>query len=491
MLFIAPIVLNVSSAESGTNATLEFDQDDGIHYSNVINISGYSTVPLNSVEITLWNVTAHDQYELLNSSSSLLSVNPFETDSGVTNWHWNHEFDHTSESCTCLVRISLLEQTDLVSFGLTIYLGAINHRPVLMYESDFDQTSQVMLATENVTLNYDLLLPPNLLSFDSLSSSPDVITSFSVCPAPFGVCTDDYTSLTVVHELSNDDFEITLDTLAINVPDGLYLIDLYVQTMSLKESNSIMQYLAIDRNPPNVTVSSVTEIFESQSITVDLDVDDGYDGSVYSITWTIIEPDGELRAVTSSEILGDNRLSFTADKQGVYQIFGLIRDIGGNFVNIQHNVTVANVEPVLDLRFDGFKIQNNQIVTVKSNDQWCFSANQTTDTSNDIDSLEYNWFVDGKSLLSGRSYLLSSDIKTDDWDEITLTLTDNNGASSSITFTVEEQESQVDSSLRTITIWTVLFLVLILSTIVFIRKKLISPQESDFVRWSDKKSFDD
>jgi ABC-type dipeptide/oligopeptide/nickel transport system permease component len=93
--------------------------------------------------------------------------------------------------------------------------------------------------------------------------------------------------------------------------------------------------------------------------------------------------------------------------------------------------------------------------------------------------------------LSGRSYLLSSDIKTDDWDEITLTLTDNNGASSSITFTVEEQESQVDSSLRTITIWTVLFLVLILSTIVFIRKKVISPQESDFVRWSDKKSFDD
>jgi hypothetical protein len=182
-----------------------------------------------------------------------------------------------------------------------------------MYESDFDQTSQVMLATENVTLQYGLLLPPNLLSFDSLVANSDVITSFSVCPAPYGVCTDDYTSLTVLHELSNDDFEITLDTFDVDLPDGLYLIDLYVQTMSLKESNSIMQYLAVDRNPPNVTVASVSESFESETITVDLDVDDGYDGSVYSTTWTIIEPDGELRAVTSTEILADNRLSFIAD----------------------------------------------------------------------------------------------------------------------------------------------------------------------------------
>jgi hypothetical protein len=489
MLFLAPIMS--LSAEQPKNPTFEFDQADGIRYLNVINISGFSSVPLNSIEISLWNVTADGQYELLNSSSSLLSVTPFETELGVTNWNWNHEFDHTSESCTCLVRISLLEQTDLVSFGLTIFLGTDNHRPVLMYHSNSDQTSQVMLATENVTLNYGLLLPPNLLSFGSLTANHDVLTSFSVCPAPFGVCTGEYISLTVLHELSNKDFEITLDTHAINLPDGLYLIDLSVQTMSLKDSNSIMQYLAVDRNPPNVSVSSVSEILESQSITVDLNVDDGYDGSVYSITWTIIEPDGELRAVSSSEILSDNRLSFAADEQGVYQIFGLVRDTGGNFVNIQHDVNVINVKPELDLRFDGFKIQNDQIITVKSADEWCFSANQTTDTSNDIDSLKYDWFVDGKTLLSGRSYLLSSDIKAEDWEEITLTLTDNNGANSSITFTVEEQESSEQSSIRSFTIWTTLLLILVLSIIVLIRKKYLSQHESDFVRWSDKKTFDD
>jgi hypothetical protein len=128
---------------------------------------------------------------------------------------------------------------------------------------------------------------------------------------------------------------------------------------------------------------------------------------------------------------------------------------------------------------------------VKSSEEWCFSANQTTDTINDMDSLQYNWFVDGKSLLSGRSYLLSSDIQSEEWDYITLTLTDNNGASSSITFSVGEQNEQDSKSFQSITIWTTILFLLMLSTIVFIRKKVFPPQESDFVRWSDTKSSDD
>lgn len=334
-------------------------------------------------------------------------------------------------------------------------------------------------------------MPPNLLPLDPIPAQQDVLTSLSVCPAPFGVCTDDYTPVTVAHEIEDTKLVITMETLSINLPDGLYLIDFYVQTMSLKESNSLTQYFVIDRNPPNVTLSSISEIQESETITVDLDVDDGYEGSVYTITWTIIDPDGELRAVTSLEVLADNRLSFTADEQGVYQIIGLIRDNGGNFVNVQHNVSVVNVEPELDLRFDGFKISNNQTITVKSTDEWCFSANLTTDTINDIDTLEYNWFVDGKSLLSGRSYLLSSDIQSDQWEKITLVLTDNNGASSSISFTVEEQETQVDSPLQSLTIWSAILLLLILSFIIVIRRKVLSTKESDFVRWSDAKVSDD
>ena len=359
-----------------------------------------------------------------------------------------------------------------------------------MFSSESYLTSQIMLTTEDVVLTYDVLLPPNLISLEEISN-PDVLSSLSVCPAPFGICTDEYIPVTILHELIDGELTVTMESLSINLPDGLYLVDFYVQSMSLRESNTLTQYMAVDRNPPNVTFSSISELFEAEMITVDINVDDGYEGSVYSITWTIIEPDGELRAVSSNEILVDNRLSFEADEQGVYQIFGLIRDLGGNIVNVQQNVSVVNVEPQLDLRYDGYKISNNQTVMVKSSEEWCFSANQTTDTVNDIDSLQYNWFVDGKSLLSGRSYLLSSDIKSDDWKDITLTLTDDNGASTSITFSVEEQNSQDPNSFQSITIWTTILFLLIISAIVIIRKKVFSSQETDFIRWSDTKSSDD
>ena len=490
MLVLSPFVLNSSKADNNQNSMLYFDQQDGFHFTDLINVSGSSSVPLNSVEITLWNVTSKGQYDLMNSSNSLFTVSPFESTSGMTNWLWTHEFRHHDESCTCLVRISLLEQTDLNSYGLTVYLGSENHRPVLMFASESDQTSQIILATEDVSLSYGVLMPPNLLP-ESNTLGPDILTSFSLCPAPFGICTDDYSSIIIEHELNQNELFITMETLAVNLPDGLYLAEFYIQSMSLKKSNYLSQYLALDRNPPNVTLSSVSELSESESLTVDLDVDDGYEGSAYTITWTVIEPDGELRAVSQDEILSDNRLSFSTAKQGVYQIFGLVRDTGGNFVNVQHNVSVTNVEPVLDLRYDGFKISNNQVITVKSTEQWCFSANETTDTINDIETLEFNWFVDGKSLLSGRSYLLSSDIDRDDWEQITLILTDNDGATSSITFDVVEQQVGTESSFNQFTIWSTLLLILIITFVILIRKKVLSNQESDFVRWSDNNRYDD
>jgi len=85
MLIIAPVTLNSSTAELPDESILEFDQEDGIHLMNFINVSGSSSVPLNSVEISLWNVTAEGQYDLLNSSSSLLSVTP------VRNNSWNYK----------------------------------------------------------------------------------------------------------------------------------------------------------------------------------------------------------------------------------------------------------------------------------------------------------------------------------------------------------------------------------------------------------------
>ena len=74
MLIIAPVTVNSSRAESPVEPILEFDQAEGLHFMDYINVSGSSTVPLNSIEISLWNVTGEGQYDLLNSSSSFLKA---------------------------------------------------------------------------------------------------------------------------------------------------------------------------------------------------------------------------------------------------------------------------------------------------------------------------------------------------------------------------------------------------------------------------------
>ena len=175
---------------------------------------------------------------------------------------------------------------------------------------------------------------------------------------------------------------------------------------------------------------------------VDIDVDDGYEGSAYTITWSITEPDGTPRAVLESEILEDNRLHFEPTKAGEYRVNALVRDIGGHLVTVIHNVSVSNCS-IIEIRFDGFLVENDSTVTIPSSGNWTFSANETMDTSNDQDTLEYTWFVDGKTLFSGKSFLASEDLQQTNYREIRVQVTDDDGQSSELFFQVVQQDDSI------------------------------------------------
>ena len=97
-------------------------------------------------------------------------------------------------------------------------------------------------------------------------------------------------------------------------------------------------------------------------------------------------------------------------------------------MTVNHNVSVSNVVPTIELRFEGFLVEDGSTITVPSSGNWTFSANTSFDTSNDQDTLEYTWFVDGKTLLSGKSFLTSDDIQQPNYREIRVQVTDDDGA---------------------------------------------------------------
>jgi hypothetical protein len=140
------------------------------------------------------------------------------------------------------------------------------------------------------------------------------------------------------------------------------------------------------------------------------------------------------------------------------------------------------------VRFDGFQIFNDSVVTIPSDGTWVFSANDSTDTGNDQQSLEYYWYVDGKSLLSGKSYLESSDIQSSSYRTIQVEVVDDDGASNELSFQVIQQEAESKESLADVPLYSILtlFVMLSLGLLYVLRKRTQSDVNSGFVKWTER-----
>lgn len=487
------LLLNVVSqpslaTEEDSPPLITFDQVDGFHAVSWLNLSGDSTVALTSIEITVWNISLPDQWSSVLTSQFLDSVVPYidsETDS--TMWSWDQSFDMNSIDCTCYVEISLLQQTDLISFGLVVYIGDDHHRPILKHLSDeLSYQSSQIFNTQVINLAFDYLLPPS--QYGLLETEISLLAEVRICPAPNAICVGGYTTIPSNNLSIGDELELQIDTHSNSIPEGYYLLQVQIQDVYLTLSNNITQYVVFDQSVPNVSLTAVDQVNESQSIVVDIDVDDGYIGSNFVITWSITEPDGTPRAVSNSELLDDNRLEFKPTKSGEYRVNALVRDLGGHLVVVNHNVTVFNIAPVAKVRYDGFLIKDGSTITVPASGDWVFSANTSTDSPNDQDLLDFYWFVDGKTLLSGKSYLSSSDIQNSNYREIRIQVVDDDGEIAELSFEVVQQEAEKTASSSNsllASIVSILFIFFI-SLFVFLRQRSQSDSNTGFVKWTER-----
>ena len=157
-------------------------------------------------------------------------------------------------------------------------------------------------------------------------------------------------------------------------------------------------------------------------------------------------------------------------------------------VSASHNVSVSNIIPTIELRFDGFIVEDGSTITVPSSGNWTFSANSSFDTSNDQDILEYTWFVDGKTLLSGKSFLASGDLQQPNYREIRVQVTDDDGESSELTFKIVHQEEQTfESNNGSILTSTVsLLFIFTIAVFVYMRQQKQSDSNTGFAKWTER-----
>ena len=182
---------------------VSFDQEDGLHVQSMLNLSGDSTVALSSIEIELWNISSPDQWTPMLSSPYLDSVVPYSLpESGITMWSWNHSFNLTNIDCTCYVEISLLEQTDLTSFGLVVYAGQDNHRPVLRPSSSNERslTTTQIFSEGMIDISFEYILPPSPEFV--VENDVNILPEVRYCSAPYGICVEEYSTITTTYSLT-------------------------------------------------------------------------------------------------------------------------------------------------------------------------------------------------------------------------------------------------------------------------------------------------
>ena len=194
-------------------------------------------------------------------------------------------------------------------------------------------------------------------------------------------------------------------------------------SISLFRTTSLSLLSSINPNPV-VNLSAVDEVNEAQPIVVDIDVDDGYIGSSFVITWSITEPDGTYRVASSTEING-MVLNLVPTLSGNYTVQLDVIDSVGRISSTEVSINIENVVPQINLSISESDVD--------SPNSWQLEEGETLDltitsfeTGNDEDSLSYEWYLEGKLVSIIPTYKVS-DLE-EGVHELRIVVTDDDGA---------------------------------------------------------------
>jgi hypothetical protein len=241
--------------------------------------------------------------------------------------------------------------------------------------------------------------------------------------------------------------------------------------------------LTFDSNPPNVTVFGDQNTTEMSQTIYSVLVDDGYDSSSIAITWTLANPDGDIRALFSSEIIDDYSAKISFNKSGNWSISVLAIDSVGHYTRISHVVDVENTPPTISI--DSID-EINSDMTFDITSDWYLDASNSVDTENDLANLIFQWYVDDSMIYNGMNLSQSVFSKPGSY-EINLVISDDDGDKDEYQFllTLEQHsETSENAAFSPVIVGSISFIaILILVSLIFTLKR--SNGEFKLPKWKN------
>ena len=424
------------------DSQITFNQNNGDSFTDTLELNGTIT---NKQGNYSWKIVDLFNLDLNFAPIELISGHYLDSITPISEhiWEWSLNVNISQFNCTCSIIISSsnIDQEVIHSSELFLYLGSESHRPYILYNSLNGGKNDVF----NYSISFEFILPDD--QFTSIDAINDDILFLEskICQIRSNVCVDNWLPIVLNFSLTDNIVSININQNEQNIEDGYWMFEIYVKDNFLRTSNVISHILIIDDKPPQVMLSSASTIQESESFLVYAEVDDYFVGSPISLTWTITDPSGSSRGLSSEEFYHNSTIELTLNHSGTWDIHLLVRDSANHLVRENITIFVENIEPSIILDLDGLSVGQGDELMVTSDSSWMLNASGSYDSLNDVDNLIFEWFIDGVKLDSNSPILTNSDIIIDSSTEIRLIVYDDDQLSDNITFTISLSQAEDDS----------------------------------------------
>ena len=435
----------IMNSYQSSSELLLITSENGLEAEGEVTIRGFSTSNSEQIE---WYINDTINPEILHTSADVSTTESVIIRINITNpgkWDWELTIDFSQyEDCSCIFEITqTYENGEHSQSKIGIFIGEIqlNQGPILL----MDQIGWMSGESFNITgIIIDDMHEENT-TFD-----------FSICKIgycdsvgiPIVLETIENISFTQINgKISSFEIEVKLENIihfqdTIIIEDGEWMITGSADNENATGGHDHI-YLWVNNIKPIANISAFEYVVESSSkILVDASHSNDYfwGRELLKYDWKI-EENGVTRAPMASEIFEENILHISAEKNGTINITLTVRDATGLANTTIHKITIANSKPIAVMSIDGKYVNNNEIVVLGKNQTWPLQS-LSTDTPNDIQTLQHSWYYEGVLVAEGEySELTSEFLYKNTEQKLTLKITDNDGAEDIITVWITSEDN--------------------------------------------------
>ncbi len=419
---------------------LTISQEDGLTFDDMLYFNGTSTASLTDFNWALFS---------LERDTPALESDKFTSVAAVADslWEWEIELNVSAYDCTCIIHIfsSSLNHSPVIS--RIVYLGQLNHQPHILpffpsLNGILHEKPLFHLSQSNLSIEVPVVMPPNV--------NQESFVKLGICPAPNGFCLTEMVDFSNFNtSLNEENIILEIDRYSADLADGFWLFNISISDALLRTSNIEHFMVLIDQNLPSVTLSCDVDdvdssnpqpqfvVFESTPISFSASVDDGYDGGHNILTWTLVLPDESRRALSEDEQFSESLITLEPEISGMWSVELLVRDTAGWLSHSSVDFAVMNLPPSAVIESDSFVVTNGSTISLSIGENWTLNSSKSRDTANDAGDLLHTWYVNGNTLVTGKTMLDSSDFSRPGEYDIVLVVEDDNGATSELSFQVK------------------------------------------------------